>query len=222
MPIQIHKETVTDLLWDQLQVLMKMKSLDTFRLVGGTALSLQIGHRMSIDIDLFTDSNYGSINFKSIYNELKKELNYVSTEKWINDTMGNSCFIGNHKSEAVKLDLFYTNDSFIYPIVNFQNIRISSIEEIIAMKLDIIGRDNGGRKKDFWDIHALLDNYSLSNMLNIYQSRSPYNHSRQEIKDGLVNFKNADQDPDPNCLLNKKWALIKLDFEELIEQSSSD
>jgi hypothetical protein len=37
-----------------------------FRLVGGTSLSLQLGHRMCIDIDLFTDADYGSIDFKAI------------------------------------------------------------------------------------------------------------------------------------------------------------
>lgn len=216
MSILIHKETVTDLLWNQLEILMRTKALDSFRLVGGTALSLLIGHRMSIDIDMFTDSEYGSIDFKSIYKVLKKEIPYVSPEKWVNNSMGNSCFIGNQNSDTVKLDMYYT-DNFVYPIIDYQNIRISSIEEILAMKLDIIGRDSGGRKKDFWDIHALLDKYKLSEMLDIYEKRYPYTHSRQEVKDGLLFFENADQDPDPNCLLNKKWELIKLDFEELKE-----
>lgn len=217
MSIKIHKETVTDLLWDQLEILMRMKILDSFRLVGGTALSLQIGHRISIDIDMFTDATYRSVDFKLIYKELKKEMQYVSPEKWDNNSMGNSCFIGTQESETVKLDMFYTTDNFAYPIINYNNIRISSIEEIIAMKLDIIGRESGGRKKDFWDIHSLLNKYTLSKMLDIYETRYAYTHSRQEIKDGLLNFESANQDPDPNCLLDKKWALIKLDFEELKE-----
>lgn len=60
--------TVTDLLKDSLIALMKPSSsaLTQFRLVGGTALSLQIGHRISVDIDLFTDAPYGSIDFKEI------------------------------------------------------------------------------------------------------------------------------------------------------------
>ncbi len=216
MSVKFHKETVTDLLWDQLKVLMQMRSLEPFRLVGGTALSLLIGHRMSVDIDLFTDLEYGSVDFKKIYKEIKKEFGYVSPEKWINEIMGNSCFIGVEKSETVKLDIFYCDD-FIFPIIEIEKIRISSIEEIIAMKLDIIGRNTGGRKKDFWDIHALIDKYKLFQMLDIYEKRYPYTHSRIEIKEGLTNFENADHDPDPNCLLGKKWELMKLDFEELKE-----
>ena len=37
---------------------MELEELNSFRLVGGTSLSLQIGHRMSVDIDLFTDAVY--------------------------------------------------------------------------------------------------------------------------------------------------------------------
>ncbi len=59
----IFKNTVSDLLWETLTQLMNWEELSTFRLVGGTALSLQIGHRMSVDIDLFTDAEYGSIDF---------------------------------------------------------------------------------------------------------------------------------------------------------------
>lgn len=214
MAVYLHKETVTDLLWEHLQILMKMERLESFRLVGGTALSLLIGHRISVDIDLFTDAQYGSVDFKIIYKDFKNRLKYVSPEKWVNETMGNSCFAGNNNSETVKLDLFYT-DPFVFPIIEIESLRISSIEEIIAMKLDIIGR--GGRKKDFWDIHALLDKFQFSEMLDMYEKRYPFSFSRKEIKESVKIFENADQDPDPNCLLGKHWQLIKLDFEELEE-----
>jgi hypothetical protein len=213
---KIHKETVTDLLWSHLKSLMQMQCLEPFRLVGGTALSLILGHRMSVDIDLFTDLEYETIDFKYIYTKLKMKFGYVSNEKWINNSMGNSCFIGEEQSKIVKLDLFYCDD-FKFPLLEFEKIRISSIEEIIAMKLDIIGSKAGGRKKDFWDIHAIIEQYTLSEMLTTYEKRYPYNHTQQELKAGLKNFTNADNDPDPICLLNKKWELIKLDFEEFYE-----
>lgn len=214
MAVRVHRETVTDLLWSQLKILMGNPGLDSFRLVGGTALSLLIGHRLSVDIDMFTDSEYGTINFKNIYKNIKEQFGYVSPENWLNKTIGNSCFIGDDKDETVKLDLFYTN-KFVFPMVKFENVRISSIEEILAMKLDVIGR--GGRKKDFWDIHALIDQYRLSEMLDIYENRYPYNFSRKEIKEKLLDFEIADHDPKPNCLLGKHWELIKLDIEELKE-----
>ncbi len=55
--MKIHKNTVTDQLWEMLMNLMRYDELSSFRLVGGTSLSLLLGHRMSVDIDLFTDAN---------------------------------------------------------------------------------------------------------------------------------------------------------------------
>jgi hypothetical protein len=49
-----------------LDILMKSPILNSFRLVGGTVLSLQLGHRLSVDIDLFSDALYGSIDSKSL------------------------------------------------------------------------------------------------------------------------------------------------------------
>ncbi len=217
MPSKIHKETVTDLLWSSLITLMNIESLKSFRLVGGTALSLLIGHRMSIDIDLFSDVEYRSIDFKNVYKKLKKEFKFISKENWNNNTIGNSCFIGNSQKDTIKLDLFYTDD-FVYPINIIEKVRISSIEEIIAMKLEIIGGDVGGRKKDYWDIHALIDRFNLDQMFETHSLRYPHSFTKKELKKGLTNFENADHDPDPICLRNKKWELIKLDFEELVNK----
>lgn len=50
----LYKGTVTKEMWELLQKLLKDEKLKDFSLVGGTALSLMIGHRLSIDIDLFT------------------------------------------------------------------------------------------------------------------------------------------------------------------------
>ena len=66
MATKIHRNTVSDTLWHTLIELMEWEELKSFQLVGGTALSLQIGHRMSVDIDLFTDVEYGSIDFEII------------------------------------------------------------------------------------------------------------------------------------------------------------
>jgi hypothetical protein len=66
MITQLYRKTVSEALWTALNRLMTMELLLPFRLVGGTALSLQLGHRMSVDIDLFTDCDYNSIDFNAI------------------------------------------------------------------------------------------------------------------------------------------------------------
>lgn len=214
MSNRIYKETISKSLWDILSKLMDLDVLKDFRLVGGTSLSLVLGHRVSVDIDLFTDAEYGSISFIKIYKKLQQHFDYVSNEKWINATMGNACFIGTNESDAVKLDLFYT-DKFIFPIKNYENIRLSQPAEIAAMKLEVIC--NGGRKKDFWDIHALLNLFTIDEMVNFYLLRYPYSFTKKEVQIQLVNFEKAENDPDPKCLQGKYWELIKLDIEEVLK-----
>jgi len=162
-----------------------------------TALSLQLGHRESIDIDLFTDAEYGSIDFAILEAKLIETFPYVDTTSVDLVGMGKSYFIGNNENELVKLDLFYT-DPFVFPSILEQNIRFSSIEEVAAMKFEVIG--NGGRKKDFWDIHELLDSYTLDEMIEFYLKRNPYGYSKDELLVKVVDFSNAEDDFTRNFL----------------------
>ena len=163
---------------------MNSPVFESFRLVGGTALSLQIGHRESIDIDLFTDINYGDIDFDQIDYFLRKEFNYVSTTS-LPPAFGKAYFLGHDKQHTIKLDVFYT-DPFIQPYTEIDTIRMATIEEIIAMKMDVIQR--GGRKKDFWDLHELLSNFSIPQMIALHERRYPYSHDKAVLLKNLINF----------------------------------
>jgi len=133
---------------------MKADILKSFRLVGGTALSLYYGHRMSVDIDLFTDAKYGTIDFESIDDLLKNQFKYVSTNSADMVGFGKTYFVGNDKMECVKLDLFYT-DKYISDVHEIDAIRLSGVEDIIAMKIDLVTK--GARKKIFGIcIHCLI------------------------------------------------------------------
>lgn len=213
--MKLYLNTVSELLWKSLKTLMNIKEFDSFNLVGGTSLSLQLGHRESVDIDLFTDAEYGSIDFERLEEILKSNFAYVESLNQKIVGMGKSFFIGNDSKDLVKLDLFYT-DNFVFPIIEIDSVRLASIEEITAMKLEVIGQ--GGRKKDFWDLHELLDTFSISQMLEFYTKRYPYNYEKDEIISKLTDFENAEFDFTPICYKDKIWEIIKLDFEETIER----
>ena len=213
--MNLYKSTVPDLLWDVLSKLMTFEELKSFRLVGGTCLSFLLGHRISVDIDLFTDAEYNTIDFKIIDKLFLNSFKYVEKGFGGNNSIGKSYYIGNNKTDVIKVDLFYT-DSFVYPIVETNGLRLAQLEEIIAMKLEIVGQN--GRKKDFWDLHELMEKFSWNEMLEFYKKRYPYSYSRDEIIKKLTDFKEADSDLDPICLKNKYWELIKLDFEESIDK----
>ena len=106
--MELYLNTVSDLLWSSLKQLMAIEEFNSFRIVGGTSLSLQLGHRESIDIDLFTDAEYDSIDFAKLEAKLIETFPYVDTTSVDLIGMGKSYFIGNNENELVKLDLFYT------------------------------------------------------------------------------------------------------------------
>jgi hypothetical protein len=211
---ELQYQTVTPQLKLTLDWLMAEEIFNPFRLVGGTALSLQLGHRFSVDIDMFSDLGYGDIDFESIDAHLKNNFNYVDSLDTPIVGMGKSYFIGDSANDCIKLDLYYT-DSFIRPYIEIDNIRLASTEEITAMKVDVVSR--GARKKDFWDLHELLNYYTIEQMLHLHKERYEYSHNPEEIIANFIHFENADNDFEPICLKEKIWEIIKLDFVETID-----
>ncbi|REG87872.1 nucleotidyl transferase AbiEii/AbiGii toxin family protein [Winogradskyella sediminis] len=217
MPLYLN--TVSDLLWESLNTLMTIEEFNSFRLVGGTSLSLQQGHRESIDIDLFTDAEYGSIDFNRLEEILNDVFPYVVTSSVGEVVFGRSYFVGEDENNALKLDIYYT-DPFVFPLLEEGNIRLASNEEIAAMKFEVIA--NGGRKKDFWDIHELLDVFTLEQMLDFYEQRNPYGATTEELLTQCIDFSLAEDDLIPNCYKDKVWELIKLDIEEQVQNLTED
>ena len=210
--MKLYWSTISSQLRSVLDRLAGYPEMESFRLVGGTGLSLQLGHRISNDLDLFTDNS--NADLKMIDALLRKNFNYVDQGSTDNFEIGIMRFIGDSPEHSVKVDLFFT-DAFIRPPLTEQGIRIASIEDIAAMKLELIA--NGGRKKDFWDVIEILDHYDLAKLSGIYQEKYPY-LDIQDFLTGLVNFNYADEQEDPVCLRGRIWELVRLDLEELVKE----
>ena len=217
----LHYETVLPILKEVLNHLSSKSELENFRLVGGTNLSLRFGHRMSDDIDYFTPQEYGTVNFESIYKMLRAEFDYIDGHG-SNIGFGNSYYVGNTSNDGdkVKLDLMYT-DPFLNEPDEIDGVRFASVEDIIAMKLNAI-TDGDGRKKDYWDIHFLLGKFTLREMLDLHEMRHPWEHDRTKLLKDLMNFRKADKDPDPRCLLGKDWQQIKFDLMDAVFSFSEE
>jgi len=207
--MKLHYNTVSKQLLECLRKLMANTAFDDFVLVGGTALSLQLGHRMSVDIDLFTANYYGSMNLRDIKNALSATFPYTDgLDKLNEDSFGYVVYIGNSRAESVKLDMFYTED-FIAPIVQEDDLRLASMQDIGGMKMQAIV--NSKRKKDFWDIHELLEYFTLEELIRFGLQRNPYTLNETEILDSLSNltfFTELTNDNLVNCLKGKYWELI--------------
>lgn len=210
----LHYSTVNPLLLHMLKKLMAAPEFSLFRLVGGTALSLQLGHRKSVDIDLFTDARYGSVDFAAINTFLRAAYAHVSTNEYAGSGFGKAYYVGDSPEDCIKLDIFYT-DPFLLPASDPDGIRIASLEDIAAMKLEVIS--NGGRKKDFWDLHELLGKFTMQEMFSFHEKRNPDTHEPKLLKKMLMDFTQSDTDFDPECLKGKYWEVIKLDMIDLVK-----
>jgi hypothetical protein len=73
---------------------------------------LYLGNQLSADIDLFTDADYGSIDFVAIEEFLKKNFGHVDGEFGRNPGMGKSYLIGTDVHNVIKLDLYYSMAPF--------------------------------------------------------------------------------------------------------------
>jgi len=214
--MKLHYETVSKPLLGCLQKLMANPVFDDFVLVGGTALSLQLGHRMSADIDLFTANDYGSMNLEDIKRALIADFHYVNGLVTLNDrNLGHTIYIANRVDEEIKLDLFYT-DNFIAPVVQQDGLRLASVQDIAAMKMQAIV--NSKRKKDFWDIHELLEHFTLEELIQFGLQRNPYTLTENDILDSLCHSAELTQDNVIECLKGKYWELIIEDLRTIAER----
>ena len=158
-----------------LNLLMSDDNLSDFFLVGGTALALQIGHRLSIDLDLFSELSFNSI-----------ELNdYLSAYYSFNTTAIRSNTLLGFINE-IKVDFISHQYALVKPLILREKKRFASLLDIGAMKLNAVGQ-SGQRQKDFYDIYYLLQYYSLSDLLSAYASKYPRSSTLIPIR-GLSYF----------------------------------
>lgn len=158
----LYTKTVEPVLLELLNRLCSYAELKDFVLVGGTALSLRIGNRKSIDIDLFTQENF----------DAEKLIDFLRNEDFhfVIQSRSKGALLGHINN--IKVDFIRHNYPWIKPPEKLQGKSIASLEDIAAMKLNaIVG--SGSRLKDFVDIAYLSGYMSLADMLNYYEQKYP-------------------------------------------------
>ncbi len=157
----LQKQTTPTATFRLLEQIMKDSFFNDFHLAGGTAIALYLGHRESIDLDLFTPKPF---DVNKTENYLYKEYNFATSFSHTNTLKGTI--------SGVKFDMITFNYPFCEQIQHIDNVRLYSLEDIVPMKLLAIA-DNGTRPKDFIDIAFLSTRYSLEEMLQFTQHKFP-------------------------------------------------
>ena len=179
-----------------LKQLMQDTMLQDFYLAGGTGLALHLGHRESIDIDLFHGSNFDS---RFVCSHLEKKYR---AEGVIHES--NTARVSIN---GIKVEFLTHAYALLQDISLIDGIRVASLKDLAAFKLNAVaGR---GSKKDFWDVASLLDYYSIKQMLDFFSKKYPAADLWHLIK-SLTYFGDAEAEQiEILDLQGKSWELIK-------------
>ena len=190
----LYKETVEPATLELIKKLQTDSVLADFYLVGGTALALQIGHRTSVDIDLFTRSN---IDVESLIEHLESNYKFSLQYSHKNTLKGiiNGIFV-----DLLKHDYKYVTKPLLA-----EEIKMLDKSDIAAMKVNAI-TGNGTRVKDFIDIYFLLKAYSFEDIIQYYSVKYNERNTFHVVK-SLTYFNDIEEGEWPKMIIEPQLNL---------------
>ena len=191
----LHLETIEPKTLELLKRLQVLPIFENSRLVGGTALALQLGHRKSIDLDIF-----GTINASP--EEIQDACAYAGSLE-ISKTSKN---INIYWVDGIKVDCVNYPYEWLEESEVLGGVRLATISDIAAMKISAI--INRGTKKDFIDLFFLLKEMSLNHILDLYDQKYSDGSRFIAIK-SLTYFEDAESDPMPYMFSDVTWEEVK-------------
>ncbi|MBM4425963.1 MAG: nucleotidyl transferase AbiEii/AbiGii toxin family protein [Chloroflexi bacterium] len=205
---QLFWNTITNPMREVLEGFMQSNLASSFYLAGGTALSLQIGHRLSVDLDFFSPSE----DIPSIRNVIEKTLApfqfNLSDSSW-----GNLVYLVND----VRVGFYGYGYPLVSPLVTVGNVRLANIQDIALMKFDaLLARAS---RKDFYDLYFICQQITLRKLLDLSTQKYPYVRDFEvQVTKRLVYFDNAEEETNPVMLKVVDWHRVKNFF---IEQAKT-
>lgn len=199
----LHTETVLAGTLDLLREAQTLRGSDDMRLVGGTALALHLGHRKSIDLDLF--------------GRFPEEVSFrrqLLLSGHVADGAENGA-VQSLTVDGVKVDFVNYPYPWLQAPVKEDGLVVADIPDIAAMKLSAAA--NRGKKKDFIDIAFLLERLSLSEMFELYQRKFSVTEFSFALR-GLTYFDDAEDDPMPEMLIPLTWKDAKRKIESVVRE----
>lgn len=181
-------KTISAQTLELLKGLQKLESLKNFRLVGGTALALQYGHRISVDLDFFMYNT--EMDLISIISEIKNAGYKIELRK-------QTSHILIAMIENIKVDIVNYPYPWIDEIKCEDDVLMATDKDIAAMKLSAI--TNRGTKKDFIDLYFLLKKFTLEQMFSFYKQKYDDSSTFMVLK-SLTWFEDADFEAPPRIL----------------------
>jgi len=187
-----------------LEKIRRSDLVEKFYLAGGTALAVQLGHRESIDLDWFCQTNFFN-------QEIKAKLSKLGNFQVVGESEGTI----NGLVDNVRVSFLRYQYKSLFPLVDFEKIKMADERDIAAMKIDAIS--SRGSKKDFIDIFFLLKKYSLEEIIGFFEKKyANINYNKLHILKSLVYFEEADNEPMPIMIQDISWEKVKKDIQEKV------
>ncbi|QOI96897.1 MAG: nucleotidyl transferase AbiEii/AbiGii toxin family protein [Flammeovirgaceae bacterium] len=193
----LFKETVTPQLLETARKLCAVPELASFRMAGGTAIALQLGHRKSVDIDLFSNQKTNKASLRKILaNQFKETVFFVSPDRIQAEISG------------LKVELYdHWLMPFKTPAVEAEGLRLASLTDLTAFKLSAItGRRE---KKDYIDLYFLFSALGINQLLAQFKEYDPLLSPKSLIFAlSEVKAAQANQSVMPDMLKEVSWTDI--------------
>ena len=176
--------------------------LDGWILVGGTALALQLGHRISLDLDFF---RHDAFDVPTLRTSLAK-LGRLAVPSLDARTL-------HARLDGVLLSFLRSEVPFLYEPVPYRGLRLADVRDIASMKvIAVAGR---GSKKDFVDLHAYFESgATFGDLMAIVQQRyEGIDFNPIHLLRSLVYFDDAEAEPMPRMLTKVEWPRIRCRLE---------
>ena len=198
-----HWESLPGETKQALAALEQAPFLKGFYLAGGTGLALWLGHRISVDLDFFSETQFSE---EAVLEELSEQGTFRLEKRdpgTIHGTLGD-----------VKVAFLRYAYPLLEPLSSSGGVAVASAADIACMKLDAIA--SRGTKRDFIDIYFVLQHgFSLRELLERYREKyARLNVNLLHVKKSLVYFDDADPEPEPRLLRPVSWDAVKAHFRQ--------
>jgi len=159
----MKKNAVKDSLWETLLQYQNEPFFKNFHLVGGTALSLLIGHRISDDIDLFTKEKFNKEEVFRYSQKISKNVEILNNSEVI--------FQVFFPKKSLKVDFVHYPFKLLDPLITTnEGLHIVGKNDIAAMKMSAVGT-RGYEAKDYVDLFYLLKEMSIDTIVDNFKKK---------------------------------------------------
>lgn len=205
----MHRECFSENGWKILNSLKDIFNKHNAILAGGTALALHMGHRMSMDLDFFTGSDFFT---ERIFSKIRGR---GYTFRLISE--GDGYFL--IEVDVIKISMFKYEYPFIEEPAMYKGIKVAGIFDIASMK--VIAISQRGTKRDFVDLYFIMQDIPFHKIAKCMVRRFGKERINPiHIGKSLVCFSDAESHPEPEYLKGKGviWDQVKEFFRNHVKQ----